>query len=297
MARPPVSLVLGDNDVTRPLVGGQVPVGDLAIEHLTFEPIHKAFKPMLREQRFDVSEVAIIVAIQAVAYGVPVVVLPITVAARFQHKCAIYDTRRGRVAPRDLIGKKVGVRSYTQTTGAWVRAILAREYGVRSDSIEWITIEDPHVAQYVSPDNVVQVSADHNLLVMLENGEIAAAIFGNDLPKLDWIGSVIPDPEAAALRAFQEDGVVPVNHTVVASKAFAQERPDDLRTLYDAFKASKAVAKAGHSGPDLRPIGFAAMRNSISVFLDEAHDQKLLPRPMTFDELFADAVAILGPDA
>lgn len=67
----------------------------LNFEHLTFEPIYKAFKPMLREQRFDVSEVAIVAAMQAVALGAPVMILPVTIAARFQHKCLVHDIRRG----------------------------------------------------------------------------------------------------------------------------------------------------------------------------------------------------------
>ena len=53
------------------------------------EPIHRAFAPMAREQKFDVSEMAIVTALQALAYGKPLLLLPVTVAARFQQKCII----------------------------------------------------------------------------------------------------------------------------------------------------------------------------------------------------------------
>jgi hypothetical protein len=53
------------------------------------------------------------------------------------------------LTPADLKGKRVGIRSFTTTTGAWIRGILANDYGVDLDSIRWITFEEPHVAEYV----------------------------------------------------------------------------------------------------------------------------------------------------
>jgi 4,5-dihydroxyphthalate decarboxylase len=43
------------------------------------------------------------------------------------------------------------VRAYTVTTGTWVRGILASDYGVDINKVEWITFEDPHVAEYRDP--------------------------------------------------------------------------------------------------------------------------------------------------
>ena len=54
-----------------------------------------------------------------------------------------------RLAPVDLNGKRVGIRSFTTTTGAWLRGILANDYGVDLNSIDWVTFEDAHVAEFV----------------------------------------------------------------------------------------------------------------------------------------------------
>ena len=35
--------------------------------------------------------------------------------------------------PADLNNKRIGIRSFTTTTGAWLRGILANDYGVDLD--------------------------------------------------------------------------------------------------------------------------------------------------------------------
>jgi len=111
----------------------------------------------------------------------PLVLLPATMMGRFQH-----GTMLRRVAhpltPADLPGKRVGVRSYSQTTAVWVRGILQNDYGVDVDRVHWVTFEDGHVPEYREPPGVERAGADKNLLKMLRDGELDAAIYGADLP-------------------------------------------------------------------------------------------------------------------
>ena len=48
----------------------------------------------------------------------------------------------GTLSPKDIEGRRVGVRTYAQTTGLWVRGILQHDYGVDLDKVEWMTIVD-----------------------------------------------------------------------------------------------------------------------------------------------------------
>jgi len=64
-----------------------------------------------------------------------------------------------------------------------VRGILASDYGVDTERLRWFTQEDAHVAEYRQPPGVERVAADKNLLKMLREGELDAAIHGADLPK------------------------------------------------------------------------------------------------------------------
>ena len=73
------------------------------------------------------------------------------VVSRGQHHTIAYNAERGTLKPSDLNGKRVGVRAFTVTTGTWVRGILASDYGVDLNKVEWITFEDPHVAEYHDP--------------------------------------------------------------------------------------------------------------------------------------------------
>ena len=88
---------------------------------------------------------------QAKAYGKPIVVLPVMVAARFQEAALLCRADSDLRGPADLAGRRVGVRAYSQTTGMWLRGILADDHGVRPDAMRWVTFEDTHVAEARDP--------------------------------------------------------------------------------------------------------------------------------------------------
>src|SRR4029079_15614828 len=92
---------------------------------------------------------AIVPYLMAKSFGKPMVLLPDVVLARFQHGHAHYNARAGKLGPRDLNGRPVAIRSFPTTTGAWLRGILANDYGVDLDSIDWVTFKDAHVAEFV----------------------------------------------------------------------------------------------------------------------------------------------------
>ena len=122
------------------LLNGTVTSPKLKLEFDEVEPIHNAFAPMAQKQVYDLSEMAVFTYLQAYTYGKPIILMPIVMASRHQHGCIIFNTEFHKsLTPADLPGKRIGVRSYTQTTGAWVRNILMREHGLKLDAVEWIT--------------------------------------------------------------------------------------------------------------------------------------------------------------
>ena len=129
---------------------------------------------MVREQAFDVSEMAIVTYLMAKSFGKPMVLLPNVVMARFQHAYALYNAKQGTLKPADLNGKRVGIRSFTTTTGAWLRGILANDYGVDLNSIDWVTFEDAHVAEF--QDTTKRAPAGKQIVQMLLDGELDAVL-------------------------------------------------------------------------------------------------------------------------
>jgi 4,5-dihydroxyphthalate decarboxylase len=273
--------VLGDYPHVKPLRSGELKSDIVDFDFIDYSPTNKAFKPMVREQAFDVCEMAIVTYLMAKAYGKPLVLLPAVMLGRFQHASALYNAERGTLTPADLKGKRVGIRSFTTTTGAWVRGILANDYGVDLDSIRWVTFEDPHVAEY--NDTTERAGAGKTIMQMLIDGEIDAALGETSTdPRLK---PLFNDPKAEAERWSRQHGIVPVNHLVVVTEALARSHPDAVREVYRLLKRSKAAANL-QSVPDFVPFGVEANRKALELIIDYAAQQALIPRRFSVDELF-----------
>jgi 4,5-dihydroxyphthalate decarboxylase len=291
-AIPTLRTVLKTYPHTKAIKDGTLSDPRVRLDCLNVDPIYRAFAPMARQQAYDVSEMAIVTYLQAKAYGKPLVLVPTVVAARLQQGCLVYNARRGPLTLADLPGARIGVRAYSQTTGMWVRGILAGTYGVDIRAVNWVTFEDAHLEEYVDPTIATRAPAGKTMLGMLLDGEIDAAIFGNDLPADDDIRPVIPDPAAADRAWYARHGQVPINHVVVMRRDVAERHPDAARAVYELLERGKALAPP--TPADRLPSGVAALRERFALVLDFCGRQGLLPRPLTLDEIFADAQALLG---
>ena len=278
-----LSAVMADYPHTLPLKNGQIRSDRLALDFTEMKPVTKAFKPMVREQRFDVSELALATFLQAKAYGKPLVLLPATVMGRFQHGCMLHNAERGKLTPSDLAGRRVGVRAYSQTTGVWLRGILQNDYSVEIGRVRWVTFEDAHVAEYKDPLGAERAGADKNMTKMLLEGELDAAIYGSEMPDDPRLRSVIPDPEAAAQAWHDKHGVVPVNHMVVVTQALAASRPDLVAEIYRMLCEGKKAA-GGAARIDTIPFGYEANRPAIELMTTYMLQQGLIADRAAIDE-------------
>ena len=281
MDRLKLRTVLGNHPHVEAVKSGELRSDLFDLDFIEYTPTNKAFKPMVREQAFDVCEMAIVTYLMAKAHGKPLVLLPATMLGRFQHSYALYNPAHGTLGPSDLEGKRVGIRSFTTTTGAWIRGILANDYGVNLDKIRWVTFEDPHVAEYV--DTTERAPKDKKVLQMLLDGELDAVLGEtSDNPGLK---PLFRDPAAEAAKWYARRGVVPVNHLVVVTESLAKARPDVVARIYDLLKQSKEQTGPAAT-PDLLPFGTGASRKPLELIVDYAFQQALIPRRYTVDELF-----------
>ncbi|WP_026354053.1 phosphate ABC transporter substrate-binding protein [Massilia niastensis] len=279
--------------VTRAMKEGSVR-SDLV--HLDFcgpTPAHNGFKAMVRENAFDAGELAIVTFLQAKAYGKPYVLLPTPISGRFQHHCAGFNIDFGHLDPKDIEGRRVGVRTYTQTTALWIRGILRHEYGVDLDKVTWMTLGDGHLAEYGDPANCQRLPKGSSIPEMMLNGELAAALLGEDMPKDPRVRTLVPDAHAAAKDWFAREGVVPINHMFVVHQDLTRNRPDIVRELYRMIVESRAATEGGVPAV-FPPIGLEANRKGIQLAIDWALDQKIIPRRLSVDELFDDVTGSLG---
>src|SRR5271155_4068209 len=230
---------LGSYPHTRALKEGDVKSDRVKLQFTEINPVNRAFMPMAREQKFDLSEMAIVTYLQAKAYGKPLVLLPATMMGRFQHGTMLYNSDRGTVTPESLPGRRVGVRAFSQTTGVWLRGILWKDYGLDLAKVKWVTFEDAHVIEYRDPPGVERAAEGKDMMKMLLDGELDAAIFGGNIPNDSRLKSVIADPETAGKEWYKKHGTVPVNHMVVVKTSLAKSDPGAVREVFRMLQESK----------------------------------------------------------
>ncbi|THD65377.1 MAG: hypothetical protein E7813_15190 [Bradyrhizobium sp.] len=280
--------LLGDHPCTAALKNGSVKSDSITLDFTEYSPTNKGFKPMVRDGAFDVSEMAIVTYLMAKSFGKPMVLLPSVVVARFQHAYAVYRAELGNLKPRDLERKRVGIRSFTTTTGAWLRGILANDYGVDLDSIQWVTFEDAHVAEF--QDTTLRAPQGKQIIQMLLDGELDA-VLGEKVER-EGLKALFPDAAAEEKSWFAQHRAVPINHMVVVSEALSRTNPNAVREVFRLLLAGAAAAPA-----DARPAPpqFSAeeMSRSLALISRYAAQQQLVPRAFTVDELFDDLTRTL----
>lgn len=283
----PLTVVVGDYPHTKRLKSLNTFAG-VPIYFPSISPVHDAFDDMVRSQRYDVCEMAIGAFLQGRQEGKPLLLLPAVMVGGFHHR-SIYaspvDTPR---TPQDLKGSRVGVRSYSQTTGLWVRGWLAEEYGVDSDSVTWVTTEGSHSDGYRDPENVVLT--DGSLVEALRSGGIAAAVLGPSAATPD-LRPLLEDPAAHDREWFDRHGTAPLNHMVVTSYDVAERHDAALREIYRAICAGIDETR-GAPDPGALPSairhGRAAVRQAVRLAADYALEQGLISDPVDdVDALFA----------
>ena len=286
---------LADYPVTAAIRDGRVTSDIVELDICGPKEAHNGFKSMLRENAFDCGELAIVTYLQAKAYGKPYVLLPAPISGRFQHHCAGFNKELfPDLKPHDIEGKKVGVRTYAQTTGLWIRGILKHEYGVDLDRVQWMTVGEGHLAEYNDPPNCERLPKGSDIGQMMLDGELIATLQGNDLPEDPRVATLVPDAKDAAKAWFEREGVVPINHMFVVHERIVKERPDAVREIFRMIVESRSLTEGGV--PKIYPpIGLEANRKGIQLAIDWAFEQKIIPNKLGVDELFDETTAALEP--
>jgi len=275
-----LSAAIGRYPHTAALLDGAIH-GAVTLDCAPFPVISRAFAPMVREGRFEVSEMAIATWLQAREHRKPLVLLPRVMAARMQEgslHCRVDSAIRG---PADLAGKRVGVRAYSQTTGLWLRGILQDAHGVAPESMRWITFEDAHVAECRDPPWAERAPPGSDMLKLLEDGQLDAIINGNDAPGARWLRPVFP--ATAGADYLIRHGFTPINHLLV----IRADRADHAASVLALIDAADAMNPSG------LPHGRMAMMPAIAFAAYHAVRQGLIARAPTTQEIWAG----LPPDA
>lgn len=319
MSPPSLSLAVATYGCTAAIKSGEIPIRGIEPRMVEISPIIAAFRRMVRDLEFDICELAPTTYVIARAGGVPITALPIFLSRRFHHSGFQVRGDAGIREPKDLEGRKVGVRAYSVTTGVWTRGILMNEYGVDNDKIAWIVDDEEHVTSLKLPPNVTRAPEGKSLSAMMASGEIQAGftaragIGRTGAPTAGWEASGQETPayrelfdNAGALEAawYRKTGVYPVHGCIVVRDDVLAQYPFLADALFDAFEEAKRqwLAKL-HGGADVLdrdkyagimpfvgsdplPNGLEANRATLETLIDYAWQQKLIPHRPPVEALF-----------
>lgn len=325
--RPRVKIAIATYGHTRAIKDGRIPIAGFDADFVEVVPIIQAFRRMVRNVEFDICEMAPTTYMIARARGAPYIALPIFLMRRFHHGGFVVRPDAGIRHPKDIEGKKVGVRAYSVTTGVWTRGIFMNDYGLDSSKVTWVVDDEEHVTSLMLPPNVVHAPEDKSLQSMMQAGEIQAGFTGPagvgraGPPIGNWdmnaptggdtgvYPELIADVGQVEADWYRRTGIYPIHGLIVVKDELIARYPWLARSLMSAFVQAKAPylealrLGKGDSAEDKRyrgffslmndplPYGIAANRPSIEALVTYALQQELIPSRPEFDRVFVNVDA------
>jgi len=319
-----LKIAIADYGHTRAVKSRAAPIDGVEPDFIQVVPIIGAFRRMVRDLEFDVCEMAPTTYMIARALGAPFIALPVFLMRRFHHGGFVVRPDAAIKVPKDLEGKKVGVRAYSVTTGVWTRGIFINEYGLDSSKVTWVVDDEEHVTALKLPPNVVHAPEGKSLQSMMKAGEIQAGFTGpagvgragppvsgwdkagTAAAAADTYPELIADVGQVEADWFRRSGIYPIHGLIVVKDEHINRHPWLARSLVDAFVAAKKPyleeLKRGHgeSPEDKRyrdflslmsdplPYGMAANRPSIEALVTYSLQQELIPSRPQLDRVLVD---------
>jgi 4,5-dihydroxyphthalate decarboxylase len=307
-----LTLACGDYDINRGLIEGVVQAEGIELVPLTLSSPERHWR-MLRGREFDVCELSLgSYLMLRDQRSMPLLAIPVFPHRRFRHSYIFVNTQAGIEGPKDLEGRKVGIRRWQNTAGLWTRGILEEHYGVDCTGIEWYR-QDEEDIEFELPAvyKLTQLARGQNLNSMLVEGEVDALIFP-EVPSALKRGDprvrrLFTDSRAEEQRYFRATGLFPLMHTVVIEERILEQYPWVATSLLKAFRASKERAyklmedprrislawlqetieeQREIMGPDPWPYDLPNNRKALEAMIRYAHRQGLISDPMRPEELF-----------
>jgi len=325
MADLQLSLIMGSNDRSRPVLDGSVKPDGIELTSTVAHP-SEIFWRQLRFQEFDVSEMSLSSLFMAMAHGNrDWIALPIFTSRRFFHTWSWVRTDSGIQKPQDLKGKRVGVPEYQQTAALWSRGVLKHEFGVEPADIDWWmerTEERSHggATGFQPPAGVRfnRIPGDQSIGTLLADGKLDATLLyltDNNLvdrSRITLEGNpdfrlLFPNPAAEGRRYYEKTGIYPINHGMVVRRSIYEQHPWVALNIFNAFRQARDRSAArlrelasthlelGLLGPEARkalavdpyPYGVKSNQKVLETVAEYSHEQGLTPRVMQMEEIFA----------
>jgi len=257
----PITLACGDYEIVRALKDGSVEPDGIDLTVLTDMDSTTRHWRFIRNRDFDMAETSGSSYIVARDQGHPVMALPVFLHRRFRHGFVFINTTKGIREPKDLIGRKIGVKSFLVSAGHWMRGILEHEYGVPHKSVEWFAELDEDIEFTPHADlKITRLPHEKSVETMLAEGELDAVIHSSIikpiLAKDRRVGRLWPDVKAEEIRYYQKTGIFPIMHVMGIKPEVVEKYPFVPINMFHAFQKAKAIAMRRLNNPRIVPLAW-----------------------------------------
>jgi 4,5-dihydroxyphthalate decarboxylase len=257
--RIPLTLACGDYEIVRALKDGSVTPDGIDLTVLTAMDSTTRHWRFLRGLEFDMAEVSCSSYIVARDQGFAATAIPVFLHRRFRHGFMFINTTKGIKAPKDLIGKKIGVKQFQATAIVWMRGILEHEYGVPQKSITWYSELDETV-EFTPPPGLTinRLPNDKTVEGMLAEGELDAVLHPDlikPLVKKDpRVARLFPNFKDEEIAYFKKTGIFPIMHVLGIKNEIVERHPWVPINMYHALNQAKAIAMKRMENPRIVPL-------------------------------------------
>ena len=312
MAKTKITLALGSYDRHAPLLEGCIQHPEFEVEYIELDPQQGRHERFLQHFEFDAAELSFSSYLIAVDQNLPVHAVPIFPRRLFSQSQMYKNVNCGIDAPKDLVGKRIGLSGYQNTLGVRAKGDLTHFYGVERTTVTWITpgkevvdVELPADLRIETRGSMAEIERE------FVDGKIHA-MFVSRLPKPFRDGNknlarLFADPQAEEERYLREEGYFPIMHVLAFKKELAQQQPELPRALYEIFEQARQRATERWVDPnwsmamwgrrelerqnglcsfDPWKNGLEANRKNIERVALYSHEQGLTKRRLTPEELF-----------
>jgi 4,5-dihydroxyphthalate decarboxylase len=311
----PLTLACGDYEITRALKEGEVVPDGIDLTVLTAMDSTTRHWRFLRNRDFDMAELSCSSYIVSRDQGFPFRALPVFLHRRFRHGFVFINTGKGIREPQDLIGRKIGVKSFLVTAVHWLRGILEHEYGVPHKSIQWFCELDEDIDFGPPPDvTITRLPHDKSVETMLAEGELDAVLHSDLIdPYLAGdkrVARLFPDHKREEIGYFRKTGIFPIMHVMGIKAELVERHPWIPINMYHAFNEAKAIGMKRMANPRIVPLAWyreaweeqeallgpdpwayglgAQNRKTLETLAGYSFEQGLIKRPIPLEELFLD---------
>jgi 4,5-dihydroxyphthalate decarboxylase len=315
-----LSLACGDYDIHDGLISGRVKPQAIDLSVLVYNTPPRQWR-MDQYSEFDICEFSMssyLVTFDRQTRGEPMTMepvraIPVFPHRRFRHSFIFVNSAAGIGSPKDLEGKRVGLRTWQATAGLWARGILQDEYGVDLTKVRWYTSDDESIVDAELPAgfDIQRIPEGASVTDMLLSGEVDALIYP-EIPAAFAAGDqrirrLFPNFKEEEMAYFRKTGCFPIMHTVVIKESVLEKHPWVAREMLIAFKESTEYAFRRMQDPrrvslawgrelleeqqqvlgaNPWPVGVPANLPALERMIRFSHEQGMISRRYEPEELF-----------